>query len=69
MKTQDAIRYFGSQAKMARALSITKQAITGWGDTVPLGRAYQIEILTEGNLKAPRLRPDPSQTQAEDRAA
>lgn len=64
MKTQDAIRFFGTKASLARALRITKQAVNGWGNTVPLGRAYQIEVLTNGRLTAPR--PDGSTT---DRAA
>lgn len=58
MKTKDAAAYFGSQIRLAKALFITKQAVSGWGGVVPLGRAYQIEILTGGQIKAPRPAPD-----------
>ena len=54
MRKEDAIRFFGSATKLARALGISKQAISKWGDHVPEGRDYQIEVLTEGALKAPR---------------
>lgn len=54
MRKEDAIRHFGSATKLARALGITKQAISKWGDNVPAGRDYQIEVLTDGALKAPR---------------
>lgn len=54
MRTKAAIKKFGTAANLARALGITRQAITDWGDEVPEGRAYQLEILTNGELKAPR---------------
>lgn len=52
MKTVDVIEYFGSQPKVAKALNITKQAISKWGDTVPELRQYQIEVITGGRLKS-----------------
>lgn len=54
MRKEDAIRYFGNATKLARALGISKQAISKWGDDVPEGRDYQIEVLTGGALRAPR---------------
>ena len=54
MKTKQAIKRFGSAAALARALGISRQSVHDWGDTVPEGRAYQLEVLTEGALKAPR---------------
>lgn len=45
MKTADAISAFGSPAELARALQITRSAISQWGDTVPELRAYQIREL------------------------
>ncbi len=54
MRTAEAIRHFGSAAKLARALGITRQSIHDWGKRVPQGRAFQIEVLTAGALKAPR---------------
>jgi hypothetical protein len=52
MKKIDAINFFGSQAKLADALQITRQAVNLWPDEVPLGRAYQLQVLTRGKLKA-----------------
>lgn len=55
MKTSDAVRYFGTQAALAKALGIKRQSINDWGDTVPLARQYQIERMTRGKLKAPAV--------------
>ena len=52
MKKEDAITYFGSAAELARSLNISEPAVSRWGDTIPKGRAYQIEVLTGGKLKA-----------------
>ncbi|MEN8616675.1 Cro/CI family transcriptional regulator [Shewanella baltica] len=55
MKTKDAISHFGNKLKLAEALNVTKSAISQWGDDVPELRAYQIERLTGGELKATEL--------------
>ncbi|HDO1375214.1 TPA: Cro/Cl family transcriptional regulator [Aeromonas veronii] len=52
MKKEDAISYFGSAAELARSLNISEPAVSRWGDIIPKGRAYQIEVLTGGKLKA-----------------
>ncbi|WP_421268419.1 Cro/CI family transcriptional regulator [Aeromonas veronii] len=52
MKTELAVDYFGTKAAIADALGIKKSAVSQWGDTIPKGRAYQIEVLTGGKLKA-----------------
>ncbi|WOX50996.1 Cro/CI family transcriptional regulator [Aeromonas sp. CD] len=52
MKKADAISYFNSAAALAKALKISEAAISQWGQNVPQGRAYQIEVLTGGQLKA-----------------
>lgn len=52
MTTSYAVKYFGSKAALARALGINKGAVSQWGETIPKGRAYQIEVLTGGQLKA-----------------
>lgn len=52
MKKIDAINHFGSAVALARALDLTKQAVGQWPDEIPIGRAYQIEVLTGGKLKA-----------------
>lgn len=52
MRTKSAVDYFGTKAAIADALGIKKSAVSQWGPNVPKGRAYQIEVLTGGKLKA-----------------
>jgi len=52
MTKHDAINYFGSATELARALGITKASISQWGVYVPPLRAFQIERMTDGKLKA-----------------
>lgn len=52
MKTQDAILHFGSREALAAALSIDRSATYHWGDTVPLPRQYQLQVITDGKLVA-----------------
>jgi transcriptional repressor of cell division inhibition gene dicB len=54
MLKETAIAHYGSMAKLARALKITVQAVSDWGNLVPEGRAYQIQILTKGAIKVDR---------------
>ncbi len=61
MKKSEAIAYFGSQSLLADAIGVSQAAISKWPDEVPELRAYQIERLTNGELKAPSLpRPLPN---------
>lgn len=57
MKKKEAISYFGTAAELAKKLNISEAAISQWGENVPKGRAYQIEVLTGGNLKAEPVQP------------
>ncbi len=52
MRTSDAIEYYGTQAKLARAAEVKPQAITQWIATgvVPPATAIQLEIKTKGEL-------------------
>ena len=52
MKTEEAIRHYGSRRELAGALGITTQAVHDWGDEVPELRAYQLQVLTDGALHA-----------------
>lgn len=52
MRKHDAIAHFGGVTATAKALGISHAAVVKWGDTIPQGRAYQIEVLTGGALKA-----------------
>jgi DNA-binding transcriptional regulator YdaS (Cro superfamily) len=51
MTKSDAIKYFGSTSALAKALSLTYEAVRQWKE-VPELRQYQIERITEGALKA-----------------
>ncbi|MDX7924074.1 Cro/CI family transcriptional regulator [Aeromonas media] len=61
MKKSDAIEYYGTATALARALGINKSAVSLWGDTIPKGRAYQIEVMTGGQLKADPTQSRPAQ--------
>jgi len=52
MKKQDVLSHFGGVTKTANALGINKATVSCWGEVIPKGRAYQIEVLTGGQLKA-----------------
>ena len=54
MTKTEAIQYYGTHAKLARALGISRQAVTDWGDRIPEGRQWQLEVVTGGDLKADR---------------
>jgi hypothetical protein len=52
MKTKEVAAYFGSKTKLAEALGISPSAVTMWGETVPEGRQFQLQVLTNGQFKA-----------------
>lgn len=53
MKTKDVIAYFGSRKNLLKALRLkARQTINAWGEDVPEHRQYQIEVVTNGDLKA-----------------
>lgn len=52
MTRAEAIEHFGSVSALADKLGITTQAIYDWGDKVPTLRQFQLQIMTEGKLKA-----------------
>jgi predicted transcriptional regulator len=47
MKTSEAIKIFGNKYKIAKALKITRQAVSDWGKVVPPLRVYQIKEIME----------------------
>lgn len=52
MKTKQVIEHFGSVRAVADALDIKAvQSVYDWGDEPPIGRQYQIQVLTKGKLK------------------
>jgi hypothetical protein len=52
MTFDEAVSYFGSAYRLARALGLNPQSIKGWDKQIPILRQYQIELATEGKLKA-----------------
>lgn len=49
----EIISHFGSHANLARALGVTRVAVTLWRtDGIPAQRAIQIERVTGGKFKA-----------------
>ncbi len=50
MKKQDAISYFGTQAKIARAAGISRQAVSQWGEFVPPAIATLLAKISGGKL-------------------
>lgn len=51
MKKCDVIAHFGSVGAVAAALKIKGAAVSQWGDSVPVRRAYELERITNGALK------------------
>lgn len=51
MRKTDVIRYFGgSQVAVARALGMTKSAVSQWPDLVPLKSALRAQAASKGEL-------------------
>ena len=51
MRTKDVMTHYGTQVKIAEALNIYQSAVSRWGDTVPEGQAYKLQVITRGKLK------------------
>lgn len=60
MTPQDAIKHFGTQTLLAKALGLGQSTVAEWvgNGAIPLTRQYQIQIATDGALQAdvPALR-------------
>ena len=52
MTKDEAVKHYGTQAKLAEALGIFQGSVALWKDKVPPMRQLQIEALTGGALKA-----------------
>jgi hypothetical protein len=52
MTKNDIMKHFGSQRAIADLLNIDQSAVSLWGDTVPLQRQAQLQILSNGKLTA-----------------
>jgi arginine repressor len=69
MKKTEVLQHFQSQSELARRLTahgfpISQPAISKWPEEVPSLRAFQIELITKGQLKAVRTPDQPSTSAA-----
>lgn len=65
MKKDDVVSYFGSVGNVAKALGISHASVSGWGEVIPKGRAFEIHALTAEKLKVdPTLYAKPNQNAA-----
>lgn len=52
MKKVDVVAHFGNTVKVAEALGIAQAAVSQWGEDIPQRRAFELQHITEGALKA-----------------
>lgn len=52
MTTDEAIKHYGSQKKLADALGIKQGSVGGWREFPPTIRQIQLQRITNGRLKA-----------------
>jgi hypothetical protein len=52
MTTNEAINYFGGRKKLAETLGIWPHVIYRWGENPPRLRQFELERITNGELKA-----------------
>lgn len=52
MKTEDAVKFWGSQKAVADALGLKQPSVAAWDEYPPELRQLQIEAATGGALKA-----------------
>ncbi|ARF52749.1 Cro/CI family transcriptional regulator [Pantoea stewartii] len=50
MKTSDVIAHYGSIARAAKALNLSRHSVYQWGEEVPPARQYELEVKTAGAL-------------------
>jgi hypothetical protein len=50
MTTDEAVKLWGGQTRLAKALGITRDAIYKWRDYPPMAYQYQIMVLSGGRL-------------------
>lgn len=52
MTTKEAAEHFGGMKALADALNIWPQAVYAWGEKPPMSKQYELEVRTNGALKA-----------------
>lgn len=58
MTVQEVLDHFGGKANTARALDISYQSVDQWEakDSIPEGRQFEIQLMTNGALVAEKRR-------------
>ena len=51
MFEQDAINYFGSKSKLAKAAGVAPASVSVWGELVPEKNAMRLQLASEGVLQ------------------
>ena len=51
MRKDEAVKHFGGVNALADALGIRPASVSEWGDIIPEGRAYQLQVITAGALR------------------
>lgn len=65
MNKEEVISYFGGVSQLAKILGISHASVSGWGNVIPKGRAFEIQTITDGALKVdPALYAKPTDTAA-----
>lgn len=54
MTPAQALEFFGTKVEIARVLGVQPPSVSEWfdDDCIPEGRQYQLELATDGKLKA-----------------
>lgn len=55
MNTVQAVAHFGSKRELSKVLGVGRSAVSNWGESIPIARQYQLQIITKGKLKADQL--------------
>ena len=51
MKKTDVVKHFGSIAAVAEALDLARSSVYDWGEIIPEGAAYKIQVITGGTMR------------------
>jgi len=51
MTKQQAIDYFGSQTKLAKATSRSRGTVSCWEERLPRGVQFELQVITKGELR------------------
>lgn len=65
MLKSTAVAHYKTDVAVARALGLSRQAVSKWGNVVPKGAAAQLQIITNGLLQIDHSLYPPPNHQAE----